>query len=219
MKAEADAWAEFLAAGTTFASSDGDFTEWHRGRPHFAVWAIAVRDSTVEQRMDTLRRRLGDLLRGDYRRQPHITLHVCGFPCASASLPHDFGREQLLRQVRRLAESRVAPFEISVVGPGSFASAPFLGIDDHTGGIRCLRDALALEGPDDRSTPYVPHLTLGLYADTHPTAEIVRRLGERRMPPHRIVVDRLDLMAYESAVIGGPLHTLCSFDLARRRLA
>jgi hypothetical protein len=36
----------------------------------------------------------------------------------------------------------------------------------------------------------------------------------RDAEPLSLQVDRLALMAYDSSVIGGPLETLCEFDLA-----
>ena len=93
-------WAAFLAAGHTQPSVDADFSGWHRGRPHFAVWAIALAAPAIDARLASVRRRFDGLLRPDYARQAHVTLHVCGFPCERARWPDDFARDRLLRQVR-----------------------------------------------------------------------------------------------------------------------
>ena len=58
----------------TLPSEQRDFVEWHRGRPHYAVWAVALDDAAIDARLDQLRAALQPLLLPDYRRQPHITL-------------------------------------------------------------------------------------------------------------------------------------------------
>lgn len=211
-------WAAFLAAGHTQPSVDADFSGWHRGRPHFAVWAIALAAPAIDARLASVRRRFDGLLRPDYARQAHVTLHVCGFPCERARWPDDFARDRLLRQVRQLAESAVAPFEIALGDIDSFTSAPFFRVEDRSGAIARLRHGLAREGGDGRTTPFLPHVTLGLYNAAHPVADVERQIGDRRLPPLEAQVRQIELMAYESAVLGGPLTTLCRFDLTTRRI-
>jgi len=210
--------AEFLAAGTTYANRDGDFSAWHRGRTHFAVWAIAVDDPRLTARLAEARLRFGTLLRGDYARQPHITLQVCGFPCRQAAATDDYGLDRLAGQARRLAASGVGPFDIALGACNSFAAAPFFEVADRSASLARLRDALEAEHAEERSVPYVPHLTLGLYAAETPVATVLPCIDACVAAPIALRVERIELMAYESSVIGGPLTTLCSFDLAQRRI-
>ena len=43
----------------TLASVQRDFPEWHRGRPRYAVWAAALHDPAIHDRLDLVRLALG----------------------------------------------------------------------------------------------------------------------------------------------------------------
>jgi 2'-5' RNA ligase len=196
---------QFLAAGHTLANVRRDFPEWHQGRPHYALWAL---DLDVPHLRDMLARaasRLSPWLLDDYRRQPHITLAVAGFPCPSPSRPDDYGPADLARHRARLAQSAPPPFRIRIGPASSFSSAPFLSVEDPSGGIAQLRqllDAPAQQG----DPPYIPHLTLGLYSGAYPCALLLDQLERISWPSIQLDIRSVSLMHYAAPIIGGPLE-------------
>lgn len=78
-----------------------------------------------------------------------------------------------------------------------------------------LRAALSGAVAHGDATPYVPHLTAGLYRGAWPMREIRQRLSTlQSLPPIAVPVTQLAWMRYDTAVVGGPLRTLRHFDLA-----
>lgn len=202
---------------TTIASRIGDFPEWHRGRPCYAVWAIALDDAAIQARLDGLRRALHGLLLPGGARQPHVTLQVCGFPAALPARPDDFGPQQLQAQLDALAGA--AAFELHIGGAFSFVSAACLSVRDPAGSLARLRAAWQQAAPCSDATPYVPHVTAGLYAGAWPLREVRARLQPlRRAPPLRLQVEALDWMSYDSRHVAGPLRPLLRVELAGGRV-
>lgn len=209
--------ARFAAAGNTLRNLRRDFVEWHDGRPRYALWAVDVDLPPVAARVAAAAGHLGGLLLDGYRRQPHVTLALCGFPQAVPWRRDDYGPAALAAQLAGLRAAG-GPFRIVVGGLSSFASAPFLGVADLDGGLARLRAGLAA---DDTEHPhgYVPHVTVGLYAGSWPTAQVLPRLGAFGEAAALVVrVERLGLMSYCARDIGGPLALAAEFDLAAGRL-
>lgn len=177
----------------------------------------AVADS-VARRLATVRAALPPewLLTGP--RQPHITLQVCGF-----RVPHparhadDFdpaqqaAQWQALQALRTRAPQAVRPFTLHIGGPDSFESAVFLRVADPGGALAPLRRALALHHGEFRSaaTPWVPHLTVGLYRQAVPTAAVARALDAASAAigptPLALTVRRLLRVDYDARELQGPL--------------
>ncbi|MFT3666765.1 2'-5' RNA ligase family protein [Piscinibacter sp.] len=198
--------------GLTLASEPRDFPDWHLGRPRFALWAIALDDADVDTRLARVREALGGLLLAGYRRQPHLTVQVCGFPVAAPARHDDFGAGRLEAQLDALARSRAAPFELRIGDAFSFTSAACLSVQGDA--LPPLRASLQRAAPSSDATPYVAHVTAGLYAGAWPLREVHERLAS--IPPApalRVRVRALDWMCYDSADIAGPLQTLLRFDL------
>lgn len=208
--------AHFAAAGQTLRNLRRDFHEWHLGRPHYALWAIDVDLPVVRKLTEQAAGQLGDVLLDGYRRQPHITLALCGFPTQQPVLPDDFGPAELERQLDTLQRLAGAPFAVDIGGLASFTSAPFLAVRDVDGGIGRLRQALCGLRAEPGG-PYTPHVTVGLYGGEWPTGPLLERLDEGCRDRVHCAVTRLSLMAYAASDIGGPLATLGEFDLAHRR--
>ncbi len=72
--------AAFAAAGQTLPNVRRDFPEWHRGRPRYALWALDVDIPAVRHAVAAAETHLAGRLLAGYRRQPHVTLGLCGFP-------------------------------------------------------------------------------------------------------------------------------------------
>lgn len=203
----------------TLPSEQRDFAEWHRGRPHYAVWTVALDDPAIDARLDQLRAALQPLLLPGYQRQPHITLQLCGFAVDLPHEPGDFGPQQMQDHADALARLRLPPFELHIGGAFSFASAACLAVQDPSSSLPRLRAALSQAAASDDATPYVPHVTAGLYCGAWPVHEILQRLHAlQSLPEIAVPVTQLDWMHYDTAVVGGPLRTLQRFSLRAGRL-
>lgn len=200
----------------TLPSVARDFVEWHRGRSCYAVWAIDVDGPGLAARGQRLRGHFARQLLPAYHRQPHVTLSLCGFPSPRPVLGDDYGCAALAAQVASLLVVGLPPFVIEIGQVASFTSAAYFSVADPQGGIAAVRRALQPTG----DSPGVPHVTFGLYRQALPLARLVREMrwvdGGGVL---RLEIDRLSLMTYRAAQIGGPLHRLAGFDLRRRRFA
>lgn len=200
--------------GFTVPSRQRDFPEWHLGRPRFAIWAIALDDADVAARLGEVRRVLDPMVLPGYERQPHITLHVCGFPVGAPARHDDFGRHHLQAQLDALARLRPTPFDMCIGAPFTFASAACLSVRDEAQTLAPLRTACQDAAPSSDATPYVPHVTAGLYARAWPLRDVHARLRSiRTLRERRLRVGSLDWMCYDSTRIAGPLSTLLRMDL------
>lgn len=209
----------FLAEPHTLRNERRDFHQWHRGRPHYLLWALDVDASPLRARVAAAQRALDGLLLEGYLRQPHITLALCGFPATGPLRAEDeFDDGLIAAQLATLQAAAPSAFELGIGGLESFSSAPFLSVHDASGALDALRRCLHADGQHPQGG-YVPHVTVGLYADAWPTAEVARRfqaLDDAPQLPCRVT--RLSLMGYVAADIGGALFTVADYDLATRRL-
>lgn len=196
----------------TLPCEQRDFVEWRKGRSEFAVWAIGLDLPDLSALSRQYQSHMQDYLLAEYVRQPHITLQIAGFTCASASLPDDFPPQQMQAQIARLQATRQAPFTIEVAGVDSFASAPYFTVVDTDGGIARIRQALNCAGDDD--FPYTPHVTFGLYRAAFPMLDVMRELSAGpTFEPLQLTINKVSLLTYQAAVIGGALSTMLEFDL------
>lgn len=204
-----------MSALTTQPSICRDFIEWHRGRRPYVFWGLDVEMPVVAGRVAAVAGHLGDWLLDAYARQAHITLDLCGFPRAWPSCPDEFGGDLLADQIAALRAAGPAPFAVEIGNPDSFRSAPYLAVRDPMGGIAALRRCLAIKGEHRLFGDYVPHVTVGLYALAVPFDLVLGHLRACCFPEKlQCAVDRLSLMAYAPAEIGGPLVCLADFQLA-----
>ena len=199
----------------TLPSACRDFVEWHLGRSPYLFWAIDLDTPAVRQRIDRAARQLAGLLLDAYRRQPHVTLDVCGFPCDAPEHPDDFSPALLRAQCAALRAAQLGSFAIEIGGLASFSSAPYLTLADPGEGFAAVRACLAVEGANRLCGDFTPHLTVGLYADAWPASLVNARLASLAAAGAlRCRVERISLMSYAPAEIGGPLSRLGCFHLA-----
>ena len=202
----------------TLACVQRDFVEWRKGRSHYAVWAIDVDTPALRSAIAAMRAHLADYLLPDYRRQAHVTLHLCGFPAATANLDDDFPAAMLQDQIAALQANAPPPFVLEIGSPDSFTSAAYFSVDDCARGILATRRALAGGRHPDETFPYTPHVTCGLYRGEFSLPMLIQHMAACDSGlPARLQIDRLTLMAYEAANIGGPLTSLCELDLTTRQ--
>lgn len=203
----------------TLRNERRDFVEWHRGRSPYVLWALDVDQPAVRQRFEAAAAHLADWLLADYCRQPHITLDLCGFPAHPPTAEDEFSLPMLDQAVKASATEFPGPFEIGIGGLNSFSSAPFLSVEDNQGGIAALRHRLTVDGQNRSKNDYVPHVTVGLYRDAWP-ADAVRQQLKAFNPgnPLSVQIERLTLMAYQPADIGGELDVLGELCLKTQRM-
>lgn len=203
----------------TLRNERRDFVEWHRGRAPYVLWAIDLDLPPVRERQAHAAQHLADWLLPGYTRQPHITLDLCGFPGQPPLATDEFSLAALAAHCQAEAARFPPPFAIEIGGLDSFSSAPFFAIDDPAGGIAAARAALAVNGQNGSKNDYLPHLTVGLYAEAWPAAAVLARIGSYvAAPPLRCAIERLGLLAYQPQEIGGELSWLAEFCLRRRQL-
>ena len=192
-------------ARTTIAAENRDFPEWHYGRESYAVWVLRSENEAIQKKFKAAREHLADFLLEPYRRQPHITLFVCGFLVDEPQYNDDFTPAQLGTQMNALENTNIQPFEIEISGLNSFASAPYLEVHDPAGGIARLRDILSRGAREFRTAPYTPHLTVGLYADAFPSEEVRGKLASFSTEPIMWKVEQITLATYRANEFAGEL--------------
>ncbi|HJW03453.1 MAG TPA: 2'-5' RNA ligase family protein [Azospira sp.] len=203
----------------TLACRHGDFSDWHRGRRRYGVWAIAADTPAITATVDNLQARLAPWLLPDYRRQPHITVALGGFPAITRGWADDYSATCFATQVATLEQRAPAPLTLELGPCNTFTSAPYLSVGGDTNELLQLRQALLDSHPEADSSAYTPHLTLGLYGGTYPLPSMRAHLNELSPRQNQVLEVRyLALMTYAAATIGGPLETVARFDLQQRRL-
>lgn len=198
-----------------------DFPQWHLGRTHYALWALSVDTAPVRQRVQAAQSHLAHRLLPGYCRQPHITLGLCGFLSAAPRHGDDFGRAALQQQLDALRLARPQAFDIAMGGLQSFSTVPYLTVQANADTLNTMRLCLAQSDINSAPGPYTPHVTVGLYADVWPLAELQKefeRFAVSDTEPLRLRVPGVSLMSYAPHEIGGPLQTLAEYDFSRGTL-
>ncbi|PMQ02814.1 hypothetical protein DyAD56_22045 [Dyella sp. AD56] len=189
-----------------------DYPEWHRGRGRYGVWVVPVQDAALLDYIDTAREHLADLIHPSPRRQPHLTVFVCGFHGEGVE-DDDFPPQRLARQVALLRACAGAMCTLPLARPDSFASAAFIPVGDPKGQLARWRQVLGEASREVRQSPYVPHITLGLYRRCVAGDVVRRRLAMLATPPPMLAVRELHYVTYDTRDQLGPLETLYSVSL------
>jgi len=179
------------------------------------VWVLRMEEEAIQEKFKAAREHLSSYLLEPWRRQPHITLYVCGFLVEAPQYNDDFTQAHLHAQMKALEKADIQPFEIEIGGMNSFASAPFLEVNDPQGCIARLREVLTRGAREFRTTAYSPHLTVGLYAGAFPSEEVLARIAAFSSESIRWPVEQLTLATYRAKKFAGRLtykHNL-SFTL------
>lgn len=182
-RAFAETWARFRALEHTLGPTAEALETWRRGRERYAVWALRVVDQVVITRMAAVADRLAGAIVPVAPEQAHVTVWVCGFPCAAPRLDDDVAETILAAQ--RRAAARLPRPRLVVGAPNAFATCVFLQLHDPHGDLAALRSALAVPGAKEvRFAPYLPHVTVGRFGDTRPAPPIARVLATLRNGEH-----------------------------------
>jgi 2'-5' RNA ligase len=189
----------------TIPSIDKDLTDWHRGRRDYAVWLIEAGQEEIRNRVAAAKEHLSGYLLEPYRRQPHLTLFVCGFLADTRCFDDDYSACQLRVQTQSLRDAKVPPFFIEIGGLNSFSSAPFLEVNDLEGGINRVRTALSAAAKEIGRTAFTPHVTVGLYSGAFSSAVVARKIAAFPAKPVACRVERITFASYEAQEFAGAL--------------
>lgn len=219
MNDQAYARSNFIKCVQTIKNINRDFHEWHQGRPRYAIWAIDVDSPEVRQQVLAAEQHLAALLLENNTRKPHITLSVCGFLSDKVEQADDFGVNLFEAQLANLSQLNLTPFEIELGTLASFSTAPFFHVKEAGNNIVSLNKCLNLGMPHNQYDQYIPHVTVGLYADAWLSKEVSIKL-DSFAKPHAVpcTVNRISLMSYNPAEIGGALRTIADYDFAQAKI-
>lgn len=184
-----------------------DYPEWHRGRRRYGVWLALVEDPALLDYIRATQARLADLLHPSPRRQPHLTVFVCGFEAPACVIDDDFSPPQLQRQIAQLERVRGTACSLPLARPDSFASAAFLPVGDPQARLARWREALGGAAREIRQQAYCAHVTLGLYRRKVDAATLRQRLAELDPPPVPLAVTQLHYATYDARSMLGPLQS------------
>ncbi|WP_052949665.1 2'-5' RNA ligase family protein [Dyella japonica] len=174
-----------------------EYPEWHCGRERYGVWIVPVLDPELLEYIRVARDHLADLLHPSPRRQPHLTVFVCGFH-GEGGRDDDFPLERLEQQVALLKAGAGPACSMPLAGLDSFASAAFIPVGDPMGRLAQWRNVLGACSSEIRQAPYVAHITLGLYRRCISAAELRQRLGEVQAPPPSLSASELQYVTYDA---------------------
>lgn len=210
---------KFLASQHTIKNVKQDFHAWHQGRLRYALWAIDVDFPPVQRQVAIARQHLGKFLLQGYSRQPHITLGISGFLSGKPQYADDYASCHFEMDLAALRNAHIQPFEIEISTLASFSSAPFFHVGDAGNNLHQLHTCLhALNY--DADFQYVPHVTVGLYAEAWPAETVSNHLDNfQQESVTRCLVDKISLMSYAASEIGGKLMKIADYDLAHAEIS
>jgi hypothetical protein len=192
----------FRGLPQTLGPTPGVLPAWHRGRARYAVWLLRVADAAVQARQAAVADRLGPAIVPVAAGDAHVTVWVCGFPCARPRFDDDVAEATL--DAQRAATRAARPPRLLVGAPNAFATCAFLEVHDPDGDLAALRWTLgSVPGARElRFARYRPHLTIGRFADSRPTAplaaEIQAMRADARFVPLPAGAVRLELVELDS---------------------
>ena len=209
----------FIKFTHTIKNVNRDFKEWHMGRSSYAFWAINLDTPEVRKLLSSANQHFAGLLLENYLRKPHITICVCGFLSDKIELADDYGARSFEAQVSKINKLNLKPFEIEIHTLASFSSAPFFHIKDSSNSIATLNKCLTLDIFRDNQDKYIPHVTIGLYAEAWPSNHICLKLDSfTKINALCCSVSKISLMSYKPAEIGGELSTVADYHLEKAEI-
>jgi 2'-5' RNA ligase len=182
-----------------------DYPEWHGGRMRYGVWVVPVVDTELLEYIRVARVQLADLLHPSPRRQPHLTVFVCGFH-GEGERDDDFPPRRLDEQAALLETHAGYACSLPLARLDSFASAAFIPVGDPVGRLARWRSVLEACSAEVRQSPYVAHITLGLYRRCVSAAELRQRLRDVPAPPPCLSASELQYVTYDARDQLGPLQ-------------
>lgn len=191
----------FISVSKTIPYCDHDFVEWHRGISHYGFWAVLANDQEWLALLETARSHVERFIHPGYGRGPHITVAACGL----LSEEH-FSTALQRRQTTALNEAKVPPFFLRAGMLDSFASAPYITVEDPDGSLGKIRSILATISKEDNPADYYrPHITLGLFQEAFEMQRVAHHLQQfRPVSIRQLSVTELAFCAFKTSDLQGP---------------
>ena len=189
----------------TLAADLRDYPQWRRGRLRYGVWVVPIDAPALLDYISVAREQLADLLHPGPRRQPHLTVFVCGFH-GEGERDDDFPPSRLQQQLTLLEAGTGAACSLPLARLDSFASAAFIPVGDPTGRLAQWRRALGTCSREIRQAPYIAHITLGLYRRSVSASELRQRLLDVAAPPPSLRASELQYVTFDARDQLGPLE-------------
>lgn len=196
----------------TLAVSLDDCPQWHHGIRHYAVWCLPVEDPGWLAFIQQAQAVLSPWLHPGYQRQPHITLFAAGLVDKN-----HYSAVMRAAHIQSLELYSLSPVLLTPSVLSTFATAPWLGVEDGDNQLLLLRDRLrGCVAEDSPPRQYQPHITLGFYRDSYPIKAVLQRLEllqtqAQVLPPLRI--NRLQLCYYDTHQVQGKLDVKETIEL------
>lgn len=188
----------------TLAVSLEDWPQWHRGIRQYAVWCLPVNDPQWLAFIDQAQTLLSPWLHPGYARQPHITLFAAGLVDKN-----HYSADMQAAQIQSLELYSLSPVLLTASCLSTFATAPWLGIEDVNNQLESLRSLISKGVAEDSpAQQYQPHITLGFYRDSYPLADLTQRFEQLQQLAAKLPtleITELHLCYYNTQEIQGPL--------------
>lgn len=201
----------------TLAVSLEDCPEWHRGIQHYAVWCLPVDDPDWLAFIDRAQTLLSPWLHPGYGRQPHITLFAAGLVDKNY-----YSADMQAAQIQSLELYSLSPVLLTPSILSTFATAPWLGIEDMNNQLESLRSLISKGVAEDSpALEYQPHITLGFYRDSYPLADLTPRFEQLQQQAAKLPtleITELHLCYYNTQKIQGKLTLEHSIQLVEKTL-
>lgn len=200
-------YSALLKHAKTYGPLTGDFYDWHKGRPKYAVWVLELNDEQFLQRYREAQQHLSPYLISTYERKPHITLAPCGFLSSEKQHYDDYCWDAIEQDIEQIMSLGLNSIEVAIRNILiSYAIAPGFEVLDIQGDLKCLNDRLAKHDHFEENYDYFPHVTVGLYNDEWPTDLILRELKQFEIQEDVLLrFNVIKLVSYAPTVSGGQL--------------
>lgn len=200
-------YSELLKYSKTYGPLKGDFYDWHKDRPKYAVWVLELNDDHFLQRYQEAQQHLSPYLISTYARKPHITLAPCGFLTPEKQYHDDYCVDAIRQDVDRILSLGLSTIEITIRNILiSYAIAPGFEVFDIRGDLKSLNQLLAKHDHFEEHYDYFPHVTVGLYNAEWPTNLILYALKQFEIQADILLaLNAIKLVSYVPTISGGQL--------------
>lgn len=191
--------------------------DWHRGRRRYAAWVVDLESPELRRQVEVLHDCFRGQLLTPYRRQLHLTLAVAGFVADERCYEDDYPACLRSRHLSDLDALDQKAFSLFIRGLDSFETALYLPVVEGHAAIMALRRVLLPDWGEGRTSPYVPHVTVGLYNQAVTLPDIRRQLATVPAVNLRVPIHAIQLVEYDAWELGGPLSVLTQIELGGLR--
>ena len=191
-----------------------DYPEWHRNRGDYYLIGIVMENREIARYVNTIKRQFSSYLVMPYERQPHITLRVLGFMQPEPVDEDEFNGDHLDRIHTYFTKSSLPSFDIVIGQINTFQGALYLEVDLPSRVQEQCRHGFEFMTSEMRDIPFRAHVTVGLYNDYYPLAEIHEKIGKCNLVQEIVHnVKSITLLSYAPGDIGSKLKHVKTYPL------